>query len=275
MGFGDPAANIGVERSPRSTRMRLAALYDIHGNLPALEATLSEVDAGGFDLIVVGGDVALGPMPRETLDLLIARGPQVRFLRGNCDRDMAATSSGAPQPGGAWEARLRWAAERITPIQRELLGALPPTLTLEIDGLGAVLFCHGTPRSDDEIITRHTPDRRLIEVLTEVRERVVVCGHTHVQFDRHIGDRRLVNAGSVGLPYEGRPGAYWAALGPEVELRRTPYDLERAVQAMRSSGFPDVDEFTRRELLEPRSAAEATEFFERIAEERARSQPAI
>jgi len=255
--------------------MRVAALYDIHGNLPALEATLSEVDAGGFDAIVVGGDVALGPMPRETLELLSARGPWVRFVRGNCDRDMAAAPDGRPQPGGAWEGRLRWAVEQITPDQRALLGAIPPTLALEIDGLGAVLFCHGTPRSDDEIVTRHTPDDRVLEVLTEVRERVVVCGHTHVQFDRHIGERRLVNAGSVGLPYEGRPGAYWAALGPDVELRRTPYDLERAVQAMRASGFPDADEFTRRELLEPRSAAEATEFFERIAEERVRSQSSI
>jgi putative phosphoesterase len=254
--------------------MRVAALYDIHGNLPALEATLPEVDAGGFDLIVVGGDVALGPMPRETMELLLERGPRVRFIRGNCDRDMATAPGRPPQPGRAWEARLQWAVERITPAQRELLGTLPPTLTIEIDGLGPVLFCHGTPRSDDEIVTRHTPDGRLIEVLTEVRERVVVCGHTHVQFDRHLGDRRLVNAGSVGMPYEGRSGAYWAALGPEVELRRTPYDLERAVEAIRSSGFPDAEEFTRRELLEPRSAAEATEFFERIAEERARSQPA-
>ena len=253
--------------------MPVAALYDIHGNLPALEAALTEVDDAGCDLVVVGGDVALGPMPRESLDLLIGRGDQVRFIRGNCDREMVAVLDREPNTGRAWEARLRWASERITPAQRELLATLPPTMTIEIDGIGSVLFCHGSPRSDEEIITRVSPERRLAGLLAGVTQDVVVCGHTHVQFDREVEGRRLINAGSVGMPYEGRPGAYWAALGPDVTFRRTLYDLERAAQEIRASGFPEAMEFTRKELLAPMAAAEASEFFERMAAERVGVRP--
>jgi predicted phosphodiesterase len=197
---------------------RVAALYDIHGNLPALEAVLAEVEALGVDAVVVGGDVAAGPMPRETLEVLHAR-RDARFIRGNADRELAV---GAPEPAGeaarpAWS----WLTDHLDDEQREWLAGLDLSLTVDVEGLGAVLFCHGSPRSDEEIITRLSPDERVAPMLTDVAEPVVVCGHTHVQFDRPIDGRRIVNAGSVGMPYQDRPGAYWALLSDVVDLRRT------------------------------------------------------
>ena len=252
--------------------MRVAALYDIHGNRPALEAVLAEVDTLGCDRIVVGGDVSLGPSPSEVLDLLARRGEQVAFVRGNCDRDMATAPLREPDPSQPWDARLRWAAEQITAEQRAMLGALPLTLRLEIAGLGPVLFCHATPRSDEEIVTRLTPESRLAGPLAGVEERVIVSGHTHVQYDRQVHGRRWVNAGSVGMPYEGRTGAYWALLGPEVELRRTPYDSDRASEQIRATSFPKAEEFAREIFVTPRTAEQASEWFERMAEERARAR---
>ncbi len=107
-------------------------------------------------------------------------------------------------------------------------------VVFDVDGLGLTLFCHGSPRSDTEIITTATTDERLRGILGGVEQRTVVGGHTHRQFDRRVDGWRVVNAGSVGMPYEGRPGAYcWALLGPGVELRRTAYDVDRAVVALR------------------------------------------
>lgn len=242
--------------------MRVAALYDIHGNLPALDAVLAEVDESDADLVLVGGDVALGPMPRETVERLLSLGTRARFIRGNCDREVAGSNSGSK---GLWAERSRWTAAQLTEEQRTLLAGLPTTAVVEVAGLGPTLFCHATPRSDEEIVTRVTPEARLGEVLAGVEQDVVVCGHTHVQFDRSVGSVRLVNAGSVGMPYEGEPGAYWALLGPDVELRRTQYDLEAAAAAVRASGFPGAEEHATENILVSASAEEATQFFERSA----------
>jgi predicted phosphodiesterase len=236
---------------------RVAALYDIHGNLPALEAVLAEVDA---EKVLVGGDAVLGPMPRQTLALL--RGRDAIFIRGNCDREVAAPVEG-DEP---WQRRARWAHEQLDDEALGFLRRLPETVSLDVDGLGDVLFCHGSPRSDEEILTAITPPKRLDPILDGVRERVVVCGHTHAQFDRLVGDRRLVNAGSVGMAYEGEPGvAAWALLGPHVELRRTRYDVEALAARVGGSGFPDADEFVEESLLHPPSAEEVTAHFEALA----------
>jgi diadenosine tetraphosphatase ApaH/serine/threonine PP2A family protein phosphatase len=159
--------------------------------------------------------------------------------------------------------------EQLTDEQLAFLRSWPHPRTLEVEGLGAVLFCHGSPRSDEEILTAITPPKRLDPMLDGVREEVIVCGHTHIQFDRRLGDRRLVNAGSVGMPWEGEAGlACWALLGPNVGLRRTRYDVEAAAEAMRATGYPDVDEFLEEYILAPESAEEATAHFERLAAER-------
>ena len=245
--------------------MRVAALYDIHGNLPALDAVLAEIATLGCDRIVIGGDVALGPMPRETLARLDGLGERVGWIRGNCDREMGAALERPPDPAKPWEARLRWAAGCLTPAQRQRLAGLPLRITLDIGGLGPVLFCHATPRSDEEIVTRLSPEARLAETLAGIPERVVISGHTHVQFDREVQGRRWINAGSVGMPYQGRTGAYWVMLGPGVDLRRTAYDADAAARRIEASGFPDAERFARQELLAPITAAAASERFEQMS----------
>jgi putative phosphoesterase len=235
--------------------MRIAALYDIHGNLPALEAVLAEVEAEAPDTIVIGGDVAPGPLVGETLARLQELRP--RFVMGNGDRETVAACDGAePQgPGTAW------AAGRLTRAQRDALAAFEPVVRL-----GGVLFCHGSPRSDTEMITTLTPDERLAPMVAGVEEDVVVCGHTHRQFDRRAHGKRLVNAGSVGMPYEGAVGAFWLMLGPDVKLRRTDYDVAAAAARLRASGFPDLDEVMLREsLLAPADPDEVAALFERQA----------
>ena len=243
--------------------MRVAALYDIHGNLPALEAVLADLEAIGPDLVLVGGDVVLGPFPRETLERLDELGERVRFIRGNTDRMLVG---GPPETEASpWLARHAWVREQLTDDQVARFVGLPDTSVIGVEGLGDVLFCHGSPRSDEEILTRATPPERLSDILTGVEQRVVVCGHTHVQFDRTVGGVRAVNAGSVGMPYEDQPGAYWALVGPDVDLRRTEYDLERAAAAVRAPAFPAAEEFAAEHILHPASAEEATEHFERMA----------
>jgi predicted phosphodiesterase len=235
--------------------MRVAALYDIHGNLPALDAVLAEVPEDAA--IVVGGDVFSGPMPSETLGRVRGLGPRASFVRGNADRDLGPYED-------RWRARYEWLMAQLTPEEHALAEGWPPTVTVEVDGLGRTLFCHGTPRSDLEAITAVTSDDRLREILSEVTDRTVVCGHTHHQFDRVIDDTRVVNAGSVGMPYEGRPGAYWALLGPDLEFRRTEYDLAAASEAIRATSYPDPEE--KIELLtSPHTAEEAAEVLEQRA----------
>jgi putative phosphoesterase len=222
--------------------MRVAALYDIHGNLPALEAALADVEREGVDAILVGGDIASGPLPAETLQLLRSLGDRVRFVRGNADRvlDLPGTSPFA--------AGRRWVAEQLGPAGLRFLERLPTDEVLDVDGLGEVLFCHGAPGSDEEPITRLTSDERLRTLLRGVAQRVVVCGHTHIQFDRRVDDVRVVNAGSVGQPYEAEPGAYWLLAGPDISFRRTTYAVEQAAARIRTTGHPNAEEFAR-ELL--------------------------
>jgi predicted phosphodiesterase len=159
--------------------------------------------------IIIGGDVAAGPWPHETLERLRSIGDRVHWLRGNADRELA-------QP-----------------------------------------LCHATPRDDEEILTRISPDERWREVLAGVEERTVVCGHTHVQFDRTVDGTRLLNAGSVGMPCEDQPGAYWLAIGDDVEFRRSEYDVEAMRGSLDDIGWPDE--------WPSATPAEATEFFEKLA----------
>jgi putative phosphoesterase len=222
--------------------VRVAALYDIHGNLPALDAVLAEVDA---DVIVVGGDTVMGLEPAETLERLRSLPGDVRFIRGNADREVYQDNPGFAPVEALEHVRSRLSAEQV-----DFLRTLPLTVSI-----GRVLFCHATPRNDEEIFTKISPHERWAAVLAGVDADVVVCGHTHVQFDRRIGGVRLVNAGSVGMPYEDEPGAYWAVLdGTDVELRRT------ACQAPDTSAWPGE--------WPQSSPEEATAFFEQLSRER-------
>jgi putative phosphoesterase len=239
--------------------VRVAALYDIHGNLPALDAVLAEVERAGADLVVCGGDALWGAFPRATLERLLELGDRVRFVRGNTERETAA----GERHGDEWaDAVSRHTAADLDPERLRLAAAWPERLTLDVDGLGPVLFCHATPRSDRELVTRLTPDERLTEILAAVAEAVVVAGHTHTQLDRTVDGIRFVNAGSVGMPYEREPGAYWALLGPDVELRRTAYDVDEAARRIRSSALPGADGFVRENVLATPDPDETARFFE-------------
>jgi len=199
--------------------MRVAALYDVHGNLPALVAVLAELPDDAA--IVVGGDIAAGPFPGETLERLRALGERVHWLRGNADRELVPGEEGL-----APDDIVEWVRGRLTPEQLAFLNGLAPTVELEIDGLGRVLFCHATPQNDLDIFTERTPEDRIASQFAGLDADLVVCGHTHVQFERTIVGLRVVNAGSVGMAYEEEPGAYWMLLGPGIESRRSPYVLD-------------------------------------------------
>ena len=190
--------------------MSVAALYDIHGNLAALEAVLAEVPEDAT--IVVGGDVvAAGPQPAEVLERLRGLGDRVRWLRGNVDRELDPDEEGLAPRDMLDETRARLSAEQIS-----FLHELPPTVQIE-----RVLYVHASPRNDMDIFTEQTPDERIAFLFEHLDADVVVCGHTHMQFDRTIGGIRVVNAGSVGMPYEDEPGAYWLL---DLEHRRTAYE---------------------------------------------------
>jgi putative phosphoesterase len=242
--------------------MTIAALYDIHGNLPALEAVLEDVRRASVDEIIVGGDVLPGPMPTETLDLLLSIDAPIRFLMGNGDRatlgQRAGVESSAIPP--AFREAISWVAGQLSDAHARAVGAWPATQSAAIDALGSVLFCHATPRNDTEIFTRLTPEDRLEPVFANVAADVVICGHTHMQFDRTVGGRRVINAGSVGMPF-GEPGAYWLLLGRSIELRRTAYDLERAAERIRATAYPGAKEFAEGNVLAPPAEARMLDVF--------------
>lgn len=243
--------------------MRIAALYDIHANLPALDAVLAELRRERVDEVVVGGDVLPGPMPRETLARLSSLQVPVRFIHGNGELAVLAqidaadpssvtywgTTSGNPPPESVKET-FRWTAAQISsgcgPLPR-----WPSTYRRTIDGIGEVLFCHATPRSETDCFTRLTREGALAPVFEGIDAALVVCGHTHMQFDRVVAGVRIVNAGSVGMPF-GKPGADWLILGPEVELRQTAYDVEEAAAQVRATTYPQSREFAE-SILQPPS----------------------
>jgi putative phosphoesterase len=188
----------------------VATLYDVHGNLAALEAVLAEIP--GDATIVVGGDVcAGGERPAETLERLRALGDRARWLRGNADRELTPGEETLVPPEVLEPTRAALSAEQIA-----FLHALPPTVRI-----GDVLYCHATPRNDVDIFTERTPEERLAPLFAGVGAGVVVCGHTHTQFERTVAGVRVVNSGSVGMPYEDEPGAYWTL---DLVHRRTTYD---------------------------------------------------
>jgi len=234
--------------------VRVAAIYDIHANLPALEAVIAEIRRGGFDEIIVGGDVLPGPMPRETIDFLRELDVSARFIMGNGDRVVVVKMSGidtAEMPPSFAES-LAWNASQLDARDKEWIATWPATLEVEVDGLGSVLFCHASPRNDTEIFSRYTSESKLLPVFANASAPIVVCGHTHMQFDRTVGGTRVVNAGSVGMTF-GKAGAYWLELGPEIRLRRTEYDLASAASRIRATAYPQASEFAENNVLRPLS----------------------
>lgn len=234
---------------------RVAVVSDVHGNVPALEAVLAQVLERDVDALVSNGDLTWGAEPSRTLGLLTRLPIPVRFVRGNADRAVIELAREQRQPDRPME---EWMRARHSSGELELIEAFEFSAVIDIDGLGPVRFCHGSPRRDTELVTPETPEERFAELAREVPERTLVTGHTHLQFDRRVAGRRSVNPGSVGLPYHrGEPGtAYWALLGPDVELRQTRYDVEEAIA--RYEGCP-VAERVAGLLRRPPTPAEVIE----------------
>jgi predicted phosphodiesterase len=245
--------------------MQVAAIYDIHGNLPALEAVLEEIRQAKVDYLVVGGDVVPGPMPRETLACLLNLRIPVQFIYGNGEVAVLEQMAGRDPAAVPEQYRpiIRWTAQQLHPEYERLLAGWPKTLRVDIPGLGETLFCHATPRDENECFTRLTPEDHLLPIFEGLDVPVVVCGHTHMQFDRMIGKTRVVNAGSVGMPF-GAPGADWLLLGPGVHLRHTSYDVAKAAERIRETDYPQADDFAARYVLQPPSEAVMLEVFTNV-----------
>lgn len=221
---------------------QVALLADLHGNMTAFEAVLAEIDALGVERIAIAGDIAWGIQPAETVAAVMALGGRATVVRGNADREVADPET--VEGDRFLRDSTAWCAARLGDSQRTWLRELPSTATVEVDGIGTVLICHGSPRSDIESIRPETSQEEAETWLGPTTERVVVCGHTHVQFERSVTGYLIVNPGSVGLHY-GADGAQWALLGTEVELRTTSYDWDLAARLALRSGIPGSDEFAR------------------------------
>jgi predicted phosphodiesterase len=237
--------------------MRVACLYDIHANLPALEAVLADVREARAEHIIIGGDALPGPMPRECLDLLYSLDIPTDFIIGNGDRETAAAARG---PVGSiipefFREAMKWNAGQMRPRDLQAIDSWPLTVQLSIDGIGETLFCHATPRNDTEVFVKTTADDKLQPIFDTLGVQLVVCGHTHMQFDRMVGPLRVVNGGSVGMPF-GTTGADWLLLAPGIELRKTHYDLRAAAERFRRTEYPSVEEMAVRYILNPPSEQE-------------------
>jgi predicted phosphodiesterase len=236
----------------------VAVLSDVHANAVALGVVLADLASDPPDLIVLGGDLTWGPLPHETFALLRALPAPALFIRGNGERTLFELRD---EPGRAETPRERWllavhSDDDLAFLQQAVEGA-----TVDVSGLGPVRFCHGSPRSDEELITPGTPEKRLVDAVRGRPERIVVSAHTHLQFDRSVAGIRSVNPGSVGMPYARAPGAYWAVLGPDVELRRTEYDVAEAVRRYRETDDPLVEQMVE-VLLSPPTPEEVIEHAE-------------
>jgi len=246
--------------------MPVACLYDIHGNLPALEAVLEEVQRSEADHIVIGGDLVPGPFPKECFDLLASLNMPIEFIIGNGDREtLTARRSGISDAVPIYfHEAMAWNAAQLGLADGEAIAKWPLTLRLHVGGIGDVLFCHATPRSDTEVFTRRTSEATLLPIIEPLEVQAVVCGHTHMQHDRMVGSTRVLNAGSIGASFQG-PGAYWLLLGSNVELRRTQYDVEAAAAQVRATSYPQAEQFASESILRPPTEHAMLELFANAA----------
>jgi putative phosphoesterase len=238
--------------------VKVAALADIHGNVQALDAVLADPRCASADEIVVLGDVVAGTFPVECFERLDALGDQVRILRGNADR-IVLEDEGVES---------RWVRDRLGRERLVAVAAWPTSFVIEVEELGGVRCCHATPRGDEDILTPITPEAEAAFSFGETTEPVVLSGHTHIQFERRIRDWRFVNVGSIGRPREVRPAAYWALLGPDIELVSTDYDVSAAAEAVLASGQPSAEQVVD-VLLQPPNPEEAAVVLEQWRLERA------
>ncbi len=260
--YHGPAEWEGPDVSRFGPVRQVAVVSDVHANVAALTAVLAEIETVGADLIVSCGDLTWGSQPDETISLMRSLGDRALFVRGNGERAVLELSGTSRTPQSPREG---WVPSLHSPDSLAFAAAVPFSIVVDITGLGPVRFCHGSPRSDTEIVTPGTPPERFAELCAGIDEQILVTGHSHLQFDRQVAGRRSVNPGSVGLPYhEGEPGtAYWALLGPDVELRQTRYDVTAATAVGLRLGDPGAEAISGL-LMSPPSPAQITAESERL-----------
>jgi putative phosphoesterase len=241
--------------------VNVLALYDIHGNLDALEAVLADPRAAHPDAVVVGGDTVPGPFARETLARLDELSAPLHWVRGNGEREVAEAIGAPAAAPDDWAARTAAiTATELGTDQAHALGEQP--LTVQLDG---VLFCHASPRRDDEMLTRLSQPQRWQQALAGTTAALVVAGHTHQQDDRVVSGVRFVNAGSVGLPYEGDGAARWLWIADgRPQLRKTTYDAAGAGTRILNAGWPD-ERSVNAALIDPLEPIVITRIFEELA----------
>lgn len=241
----------------------IAVLSDIHGMLPVLDRVLAESAVQNADLVVVTGDHTWGPQPADVLDRLVELGDRALLLRGNADRELLQMAQGL-DVGLSDDPLSVWGAAQLSPAHRDLLAAMPDQAVLDVEGFGPVLFCHATPRDDEEVVLVDSRTERWEEVLQDVPPEVqtIVCGHTHMPYMRLAAGRTIINPGSIGLPY-GRAGAHWAVFQHgAVTFARTLTDTEDIITRITAeSSFPQITEWLDETLRHPTSETEALRAF--------------
>lgn len=230
--------------------MTVAAIYDVHGNHFALEAVLAEIHQSHIQKVVVGGDLVWGPQPREVMDTFMKYKDEFLFIMGNSDREIAFCHVQENEPQDIITELNQWCADQLKDEQISFLKGLPKELALSIEGIGDVLFVHGSPRSDEEAIRVDTPDQEILEMLRDTEEKIIVCGHTHIQFDRMVGDKRVINAGSAGLQSRAK-GACWLLIDNEFHLKITEYNVEEAAKGFLQGQCPYKKDFAEHILNPP------------------------
>ena len=253
--------------------MSIAAIYDIHGNLPALQAVLQAIRQMGVDEIVVGGDVVPGPLSQECLQCLVQTSNQipVSYIRGNGERAVCDVLQDAPVSAPDCQIpAITWVANQLTAIQVSSIQRWPLTLdrviSMDDENEVVVTFCHATPRDDNEIFTVNTPASRLRPVFEPCSGALVICGHTHMQFDRVVGEKRILNAGSVGMPFD-QAGAAWLLIDARGQplWQRTVYDVQAAADQMLQSDYPGIEDFVKQYVLGTPDAKSMLDLFDSVS----------
>ncbi|TRZ41633.1 metallophosphoesterase family protein [Robertkochia solimangrovi] len=252
--------------------MKIAALYDIHGNPFALNAVLKEVEKIEVNQIIIGGDVIAGPMPNETLRLLEETSTPMQFLCGNAESEVIRHLDGKEINGLSERADQEaiWVSEQLSEDHKAWIREWKSTICLETDTLGEILFCHATPQSDVEVFTKMTRKDKIATIFEDVSIPTVICGHTHMQFEIQTGQTRILNAGSVGMPF-GSPGAAWLLLTETTDFQNTAYDLDAAATRVRDSDYPHAEGFATNNILNPPTEQIALKMLSNLEIEQERS----
>ncbi len=241
--------------------MTFAALYDIHGNLPALREVLREVRRQSVDAIVIGGDVVLGPMSGACLELLQSCEVPPYYIKGNCEMEVVDYANGIRNtklPEQVLES-IRWTAQELSAAQLQMIDSWPWQCTLKTE-VGDILFCHATPRSAKENFTSLSGKEKLMEIFGSLDHQRIICGHTHVQFEIRVTGTQVSNAGSVGMP-SGTAEAQWLLIDDQVRFMQTGYDLEAAARTILGSGYPGSEEFVQSYLRSSQDVSKLLDYY--------------